>query len=362
VSQHNGAAAVQGIHHVEMYVANDHQASHFYRTVLGFTTLGRVPRENGHADRRTTAIQRGDVRVLLTAPLTASCEVAEHLRVHGEGIKDIAFSVSDVDAVFERAVARGAAPLMPPDFRMIGGPSSRIARIGTCGDLVHSLIGPAAPGTPWCHAVSEYPSDGVVPDTAIDGVDHVALALAAGELDRWTEFYVSALGFAETHQEQVSTEYSAMRSKVVCSPNGAVRLPMMEPASGRRKSQIDDYVASHDGPGAQHLALRSHDILQSVASMTGGLEFLPTPATYYDSLEARVGALPSDLDSLRRHGVLVDRDATGLLLQVFTKPIGARRTLFLEVIERRGAQGFGSGNIKALFEAVERLQAASGAL
>lgn len=354
VPEHDGSAVV-GIHHVEIYVANNHQAAHFYNTVLGFRTTGTWRSESG--DRTSLAIERGDIRLLLTAPVTASSAVAEHVRLHGEGIKDIALTVRDADALFHDAVQHGARRVTPPVT--MAGPAGelRLACIGTCGDLVHTLVDPSR----WTGALLPgfVPAAATAPvsDTALDGIDHIALALSAGELDPWIQFYIEGLGFAETHQEQVSTEYSAMRSKVVQTANAAVRFPMLEPAAGRRKSQIDDYILYHEGPGAQHLALRSHDIVRSVAAMAGAIDFLATPAAYYDALPSRVGDVSSDIEMLQRYGILVDRDPTGLLLQVFTKPIGARPTLFLEVIERRGAAGFGSGNIRALFEAVERTQA-----
>lgn len=349
-------AGVRGIHHLEMYVSDARRAAGFYRTVLGFEAIDLDGRVAPSADRTTVAMQRGRVRLLLTAPATSDGEVAEHIRRHGDGIKDIAFVVDDVDALFERATARGARPLHAPSTLLGETGSARFAIIGVCGDVAHSLYDRAP-------APSRRTSSRPPLDTALDGIDHVAFALEAGELDRWVEFYVSALGFEETHQEQVSTEYSAMRSKVVATTNGAVRFPLMEPAPGKRQSQIEAYVQSHGGPGAQHLAFSSHDIVKSVSAMRAGLEFLPTPAPYYDSLPGRVGSLPADMEALQRHGILVDRDSAGLLLQVFTKPVGERPTLFFEVIERRnGARGFGSGNIRALFEAVERMQAAQGAL
>ena len=349
---------VHGIHHVEIYVANTHQAAHFYRSVLGFHIVGTCSADAERPDRTTIAVEREDVRLLLTAPLTAASPVAEHIRLHGEGVKDVAFFVRDVDELFDRATARGARPLQPPSTSGRGGLPVRTACIGACGDLVHSLFSRQPERRAFVPGLVSASRDAPVPDTALEAIDHVALALKAGELDSWVEFYTTALGFEETHQEQVSTEYSAMRSKVVATPNGAVRFPLLEPAPGRRRSQIEAYVDSHEGPGAQHVAFRSRDIVTSVRAMAQGVEFLPTPSPYYESLAARVGALPDDIDALRRHGILVDRDPTGLLLQVFTRPIGPRPTLFLEVIERRdGARGFGSGNIKALFEAVERMQA-----
>jgi (S)-3,5-dihydroxyphenylglycine transaminase len=349
---------INGIEHVEIYVSNCQQAAHYYRTALGFTVLGPVRRAEGFTDRTTLAVQQGRIRLLLTAPLTPDSDVAQHLHLHGEGIKDIALSVTDVRAVFDRAVAHGARPLQRPSARPIAQLLINTAQVESCnGTLVHTLIErPAGAG----RQNGDLASDEATPMNAgLLAIDHIAMAVARGDLDRHIAFYRDAFGFEETHQEDVRTDYSAMRSKVVQAANGRVRFPIMEPAPGLRRSQIETYIAAHGGAGVQHLAFESVDIVKSVSLLAGVIDFLPTPATYYDALESRVGDLSDELQALRRYGILADRDATGLLLQVFTKPIGPRPTLFLEVIERRGAKGFGGGNIRALFEAVERAETAA---
>jgi 4-hydroxyphenylpyruvate dioxygenase len=345
------AGSVTGIEHVELYVFNHVQAAHFYRTVFGFVPGGPVAISPA-PDRASVVLERGDARLILTAPLSGANEVSEHLRVHGEGIADVAFLVRGVDALFRRATAAGATPLAAPRTVPLGAGQARVACLRSCGDLSHTLV--ERDDTAAAAASPREAEAGR--DAAIDGIDHIAFALGDGELDRCVDFYVRALGFRETRTEQVSTEYSGMRTKVVETPNGAVRFPLLEPAAGRLTSQIESYVRAHQGPGAQHIAFRSCDIVRSVAAIRPWVELLATPDAYYDGLEARLGALPADADALRRHGILVDRDETGTLMQVFSKPIGTRPTLFLELIERRGSRGFGSGNIKALFEAVERLQ------
>jgi 4-hydroxyphenylpyruvate dioxygenase len=353
---------ITGIDYIEIYVSNCTSAAHYYRTALGFDVLGQVE-YSADADRASMVVQQGNVRLLLTAPRTASSDVAAHLEIHGEGVRDVALSVTSVDQVFESAIAWSALPLQPPAARSAAGESFRVARIAPPGGaVVHSLI-ECAPGSSHC-AFDLSPGDAMPASfrAGLVGIDHLALAVPAGELDRQAAFYVAALGFKETHQEDVTTEYSAMRSKVVQTPDGAVRLPIMEPAVGRRQSQIDSYIHAHDGAGVQHLAFRSDDIVASAAAIADGVTFLPTPDAYYERLEARVGPLADEMPALRHHGILVDRDSTGLLLQVFTRPIGPRPTLFLEVIERRGANGFGGGNIKALFQAVERADHADAAL
>jgi len=357
-----GESAIEGIHHIEAYVSNSYQASHFYRSALGFQVIGTAAISGGLTDRSTLAMQRGGFRLLLTAPHTSSSPVSEHIHVHGEGIKDIAFSVSNVDATFHVAVSRGARPLMDPLTHEDRNGIIRKACIGACGDLVHTIIDHSNYTGPMLPGYVRPEASAIAPDTALDGIDHIALALDIDQLDRWVEFYVSALGYHETFQADISTEYSAMRSKVVETSNGVVRFPMMEPARAKRQSQIQTYLDSHIGPGVQHLALSSRDIVKSVSVMSeAGVAFLSTPRAYYDTLQERVGSAASELETLRRLGILVDRDPAGHLFQIFTNPIGARPTLFLEVIERRGAAGFGRGNVKALFEAVERSQAAGRA-
>jgi 4-hydroxyphenylpyruvate dioxygenase len=342
---------VLGIHHLELYVSNNYQAAHFCRAALGFQIVGKTPSES-QSDQSSITVKRAGIRLVLTSPLTPSSAVAEHIRIHGDGIKDIALEVTNLDELFERATRSGARSIKEPG----GGGTIRTACIGACGDTVHTLVEPCQHST----VVRDSYVEGLPPlaaDHALVDIDHLALALNAGELDMWTAFYVDGLSFRETHQQDVSTEYSAMRSKVVQCKNGNVRFPMMEPAPGEKRSQIENYLHSHQGPGVQHVAFRSTDIVSSVSTMSSaGVEFLPTPNEYYQRLENRVGPLLNRL-TLERLGILVDRDPTGVLLQIFTKPIGPRTTLFLEVVERQGAEGFGSGNIRALFEAVERSEA-----
>lgn len=346
-------ASVLGIDYIEIYVSNTLQASHFYRSVLGFqaTEIPETIKPSCHES--SIALTCGDTRFVLTAPLSPSSAVAEHIRVHGEGVKDVALAVDNVDEFFRAATQLGARGIVSPETQEFPAGHLRTARIGVMGDMVHSLVDRTKMGSPLTSASGQRKSAGTL-ETSLTGIDHVALALNTGELDRWATFYVGALGFVETHQEDVSTEHSAMRSKVVQSANSRVRFPMMEPAVGIRKSQIENYIECHHGPGTQHLAFLSSDIASSVSALaSAGVEFLPTPDAYYHRLEARVGRL-TELETLKKFGILADRDKSGMLLQIFTKPIGSRATLFVEIVERRGAEGFGSGNIRALFEAVER--------
>jgi 4-hydroxyphenylpyruvate dioxygenase len=350
---------VHGIHHVEIYVSNYKQAAHFYRSTLGLLPVAQWEPPNGAGDA-SLLLSRENIQLVLTSPTTASGPISEDIYRHGEGLKDVALFVTGVDQLFAAAVEQGAQPIAPPSLMTGPWGSFRTACIGTCGNLVHSLMEPADPNSqPQAGSTSSIPRTPPF-DSRLDGIDHVALAVNPGQLEHWTNFYTSTLGFQKTYQQAVMTEYSGMNSMVVQTPNGAVRFPIMEAAKGKKKSQIETYVSAHQGAGAQHLAFLSSDIVASVSAMAAaGVEFLPTPATYYDNLQERVGEHGLDPTLIQELGILVDRDSDGYLYQIFTKPIGSRPTLFLEIIQRQGAQGFGAGNIKALYEAVERTQAAA---
>jgi 4-hydroxyphenylpyruvate dioxygenase len=350
---------VHGIHHVEMYVSNYKQAAHFYRSTLGLMPAAQWETANA-AGHTSFLLSRENIQLVLSSPTEASGPVSDDIYRHGEGVKDVALSVTGVDQLFAAAVEQGAEPIASPSSA--NGPWGRFrtACIGTCGNLVHSLMEPVEPNPkPQEGRTSPIPRTPLF-DSFLAGVDHVALAVDLGQLERWINFYISALGFQKTYQQAVMTEYSGMNSMVVQTPNGAVRFPIMEAAKGKKKSQIETYVSAHQGAGAQHLAFLSDDIIASVSAMAeAGVEFLPTPDTYYEVLQQRVGNHGLDPTLIKHLGILVDRDSDGYLYQIFTKPIGSRPTLFLEIIQRRGAQGFGAGNIKALYEAVERTQVAA---
>ncbi|HKY33464.1 MAG TPA: 4-hydroxyphenylpyruvate dioxygenase [Candidatus Polarisedimenticolia bacterium] len=353
----------QGIDHVEHYVGNGFMSAYFFTHALGFRPLAQAGLETGLRDRQSYVVGQGSIRLVFTNALAPDGPVAEHARVHGDGIRDVALAVDDAGRAFERCVAAGAEPIEPP--REIGDERGRVRRaaVRTFGDTVHSLIergsysGAFLPGyRPWepPHA----PRDG-----RLTAIDHVACCVEEGSLARWMSFYERAFGFSEAHHEDIVTDRSAMNSRVVQSDNGLIKLPLMEPAHGRSRSQIEEYLDYHHGPGAQHLALQSSDIAATVRTLrSGGVDSLSTPAPYYESLLDRVGAIDEDLGELRDLNVLVDRDRWGYLLQVFTKPVTGRPTGFLEVVQRKGARSFGGGNVRALFEAVEREQAARGNL
>jgi 4-hydroxyphenylpyruvate dioxygenase len=354
---------LKGFDYIEFYVGNAHQAAHFYRTAFGFTPIAYQGLETGARDHVSYVMEQRHIRLVLTSALYNDDPVAEHVLLHGDGVKDIAFTVPDTERAFAAALCRGARPVMEPTvFEDKGGQVVK-ATIAAYGDTVHSFIQRGDySGSFFPNFVAiKNPPPPVSPCLA--AIDHIAVSLEAGQLDQWVEFYQEVLGFQQSHEEDVETEYSAMNSKVVQNSTGRVKFPMVEPAQGRRKSQIEEYLAYYRGPGVQHIALLSSDIIQTVRALRStGTEFLRTPDTYYEMLENRVGCIEESLEDLRAQNILVDRDQWGYLLQIFSKPLQSRPTVFMEAIQRKGARGFGSGNIKALFEALECEQAKRGNL
>ena len=362
-SKRDDFVSLKGIDYIELYVGNARQAAHFYRTAFGFHPVAYAGLETGERDCASFVMEQGRIRIILTSATSPESPVAEHLRLHGEGIKDIAFVVDDAAHAFAVAVARGATPVMDPS--VFENQDGRLIKstIGACGHTVHSFIqrdGLQNALLPWRRAI---PKSSPTLSTGLEAIDHIAISVEEGALDRWIAFYKNVLDFHQTHQEDVFTEYSAMNSKVVQNDNGSVKFPFMEPARGRRKSQIEEYLEFNRGPGAQHVAFLSNNIVETVRLLReNSIEFLPSPDTYYQMLEGRIGQIAEDIDSLRELNILVDRDQWGYLLQIFSRPLQSRPTLFVEIIQRVGARGFGSGNIRALFEAVEREQAMRGNL
>jgi 4-hydroxyphenylpyruvate dioxygenase len=355
--------SLKGIDYIELYVGNAHQAAHFYRTAFGFLPVAYAGLETGERDRASLVMEQGQIRFILTAATSPESQVAEHVWLHGDGIKDIAFAVDDARQAFAIAVNRGATPVMEPstfedqDGRLIK------ATIAACGHTVHSFIQRDGSPRTLLPQYREIPKAAPALSTGLKLIDHVAISVEKGALDRWIDFYKNVLDFRQSHQEDIFTEFSAMNSKVVQNENGSVKFPIMEPALGRRKSQIEEYLEFNRGPGAQHVALLSSNIVETVRLLReNNIEFLGSPVTYYQTLESRIGKIDEKIDSLRELGILADRDQWGYLLQIFSKPIQSRPTLFIEIIQRVGACGFGGGNIRALFEAVEREQSMRGNL
>jgi 4-hydroxyphenylpyruvate dioxygenase len=360
-SENGDFPKLRGIDYLEFYVGNARQAAHFYRTAFGLMPIAYAGLETGSRDRTSFVVGHRHIRLVLTAALDPQSPIARDVHTHGDGIKDIAFTVDDAEAAFQQAVKRGARPVLEPTTYEDEEGKLIKATIGVYGDTVHSFIqrsGLERNFLPGYRALDATPA---LTPGELAAIDHVAISVDKGRLDEWIDYYKQVLGFHMSHEEDVLTELSAMNSKVVQSRNGRIKFPMMEPAAGRRKSQIEEYLNFYHGPGAQHVAFLSGDIVHSIRALRANhIEFLPTPGTYYDLLEERVGALDEDMGMLRELNILADRDKAGYLLQVFTRPLQSRPTVFMEVIQRKGAVGFGAGNIRALFEAIEREQAARG--
>lgn len=355
---------IQAIDYVEFYVGNALQAAHYYRLAWGYNIVAYRGPETGSRDRVSYVLEQGKIRLVMTSALTPEGDIARHVNLHGDGVKDIALRVPSVDTAYHSAVIRGAKGLMEPTTVEGQKGSIRRAEIATYGETVHSLVerqdyhGAWMPGF-WAKDIKGR-------TTGLRAIDHIVGNVELGRMDEWVEFYRRIMGFDQiTHfsDKQISTEYSALMSKVVSDGTGKIKFPINEPASGKRKSQVEEYLDFYRGPGAQHIALVTGDIVSSVEALAAnGVPFLRTPNTYYEELPARIGDIDEDLEALQRNGILADRDEEGYLLQVFSKAVQDRPTVFYELIERHGARGFGEGNFKALFEALEREQEARGNL
>ncbi|WP_157441799.1 MULTISPECIES: 4-hydroxyphenylpyruvate dioxygenase [Actinoplanes] len=360
---------VKGVDHLRFLVGNARQAAHYYSTAFGMKCVAYRGPEQGFRDHAEYVLVSGGARFVLTGMVHAGAPGAEHVTKHGDGISDIAIEVPDVDAAYLHATESGATGVTEPHDLKDEHGTVRLASIATYGDTVHTLIdrsgydGPFLPGF-----VAREPIVSVRPKRFFQAVDHVVGNVELGKMDEWVEFYARVMGFtnmAEFIGDDIATDYSALMSKVVADGTRKVKFPLNEPAVSARKSQIDEYLEFYGGPGAQHVALATNDILNTVDAMRGaGVEFLDTPDSYYDDpeLRARIGNVRAPIEELKRRKILVDRDEDGYLLQIFTKPVQDRPTVFFELIERHGSLGFGKGNFKALFEAIEREQELRGNL
>lgn len=352
------------IHHVELWVGNAKQADYYYRNAFGFSRFAYAGLETGSRERASYALQQGKATLVLSTPLCGGSELSEHLRRHGDAVRDIAFHVDDADGAFEAAISEGARAIeVPHDVRDRNGVVRRAA-IGTYGDTIHSLLsfkdytGPFLPG----YEAADAPGR----DAGLLRVDHIVGNVELGRMNEWADFYSRVCGFQRYmsfDDEDISTEYSALMSIVMSDDSHSVKFPINEPAAGKRKSQIEEYLDFNQGPGVQHIAIQTRDILRTVSTLReNGVEFLDVPDSYYEHLPSRVGEIKESIEEIRRLRILVDRDHEGYLLQLFTKPVEDRPTLFYEIIQREGSRGFGKGNFKALFEAIEAEQARRGNL
>jgi 4-hydroxyphenylpyruvate dioxygenase len=354
--------------HIELWVGNAKQAAYFYEHAFGFRPTAYAGPETGQRDRASYVLEQGDVRFVVTSPLRPDHEIARHAQAHGDGVKDVAFEVTDATNAYRQSLQRGARGVVEPHWVEDEHGRVELAAIATYGETVHSFVnrqdyaGAYLPGYTALDGGNGRPEAGV----GLQLVDHVVGNVELGRMEHWVEFYERCLGFTELvhfSDEAISTEYSALMSKVMMGGEGRFKLPINEPAEGKRKSQIEEYLEFYGGPGVQHVALATDDIVGTVDALWArGVRFLETPDTYYEDVGERVGEIGEDWSDLRRLKILADRDDEGYLLQIFTKTAQDRPTLFFEVIERHGAVGFGEGNFKALFEAIEREQALRGNL
>lgn len=357
---------INGTDYVEFWVGNAKQSSHYYRTAFGFQLAGYRGPETGVRDRASYLMIQDKVRFVLTSALGPDSPIAEHHRKHGDGVKDLALWVDDCRKSFEYATAHGATAVQEPTVLKDENGEVVIAAIRTYGDTIHSIVerknyrGLFLPG--FKPVKSHYQPASV----GLKYVDHCVGNVELGKMNEWVAFYEKVMGFKNLisfDDKDISTEYSALMSKVMSSGNERIKFPINEPAEGKKKSQIDEYLEFYRGPGVQHVAIATDNIIATVTALRDrGIEFLTIPGSYYDTVLDRVGEIDEDLRPLRELGILIDRDDEGYLLQIFSKPVQDRPTVFYEIIQRKGAKSFGKGNFKALFEAIEREQAARGNL
>jgi 4-hydroxyphenylpyruvate dioxygenase len=356
-----------GWDHVELWVGNAKQSAFFYEQAMGFARTAYSGPETGLRDRASYVLEQGDVRLVLTTALREDHEITRHQARHGDGVRDIALAVPDANEAYRQAVQRGARGVREPTKLEDDHGVVELASIATYGDTIHTFVDRSEYEGPFLPGFVSVSSNGQARgDAGLTNIDHIVGNVELGRMDKWVEFYERVFGMTNIlhfGDEQIQTEYSALMSKVMSDGEGKIKFPINEPAEGKRKSQIDEYIEFYNGAGAQHIALATTDIVATVESLKDrGVLFLDTPDTYYEDAPERVGEIEEDYAELREHKILVDRDEDGYLLQIFTKTAQDRPTLFFEVIERHGARGFGDGNFKALFEAIEREQALRGNL
>ncbi|MCC7224049.1 MAG: 4-hydroxyphenylpyruvate dioxygenase [Chitinophagales bacterium] len=365
-AQNEDFLPLKGTDYIEFYVGNALQAAYFYQLAFGFRLVAYAGLETGLRDRCSYVVQQGKIRLVLTAPLTPDSPIAQHIARHGDGVKVLALWVDDAEKSFYETVKRGAIPAQAPQTHSDEFGSITTASIHTYGDTLHTFVergnyqGAFMPG--FVARSSNLHTEPV----GLQYVDHCVGNVELGTMNQWVKFYEDVMGFKlliTFDDKDISTEYTALMSKVVSNGNGYVKFPINEPAAGRKKSQIEEYIDFYRGAGVQHIAVATNDILHTVGELRKrGIEFLYVPDAYYEDLVARVGYIDESIEALRALNILVDKDDEGYLLQIFTKPVQDRPTVFYEIIQRKGAKSFGKGNFKALFESIEREQALRGTL
>ncbi len=357
---------LKGTDFIEFYVGNAKQAAHFYKTAFGFQSLAYAGPETGVKDKTSYVLIQNKMRIVLTTPLKSDHPINAHIQKHGDGVHAIALWVDDAFDAFEQTVKRGAKVYMEPqNFKDENG-EVKMCGIHTYGDTVHLFVERKNYKGPFMPGFVKWESSYNPTDVGLLYVDHCVGNVGWNQMNPWVKFYEEVMGFKNIlsfDDKDISTEYSALMSKVMSNGNGYVKFPINEPAKGKKKSQVEEYLDFYEGEGVQHIAIATLDIVDTVTKLKSrGIEFLTIPTTYYDELIDRVGKIDEDIEPLKELGILVDRDDEGYLLQIFTKPVEDRPTLFFEIIQRKGAKSFGKGNFKALFESIEMEQAKRGNL
>ena len=357
---------LNGTDYVEFYVGNAKQAAHFYESVFGFEIVAYLGPETGIRERASYVVQQGKIRFVLTTSLYANSDISDHVRTHGDGVKVLALWVDDATEAFHATVARGAVAVSEPQYLSDENGFVIVSSIKTYGDTIHTFVERKNYQGVFLPNYKPYKSRTFKGSAGLQYIDHCVGNVQLGEMNKWVKFYEDVMGFKllmTFDDTDISTEYTSLMSKVVSNGNGYIKFPINEPASGLKKSQVEEYLDFYNGAGVQHVAVATNDIIKTVSELKArGVDFLEVPSTYYDDLISRVGKIDEDLAPLKALSILVDRDEEGYLLQIFTKPVEDRPTLFFEIIQRKGAVSFGKGNFKALFEAIEREQEKRGNL
>lgn len=357
---------INGTDYIEFYVGNAKQSSLFYQHCMGFELVAYAGPETGVRDRASYVLQQGKIRFVLTTSLYRDNDIANHVSLHGDGVKVLALWVDDAKKSFYETTSRGAEAASEPRVLKDDQGEVVVASIKTYGDTLHTFVERKNYKGVFLPGYKAVKSSLKVKPIGLEYVDHCVGNVELGRMNHWVDFYKTVMGFnllITFDDNDISTEYSALMSKVVSNGNGYIKFPINEPAQGKKKSQIEEYLDFYHGPGVQHIAIATNDIISTVSELRNrGMEFLYVPDTYYDDVFERVGKIDEDIDALKKQNILIDRDEEGYLLQIFTKPVQDRPTVFFEIIERNGAKSFGKGNFKALFESIEREQALRGNL
>ncbi|MFN5848304.1 MAG: 4-hydroxyphenylpyruvate dioxygenase, partial [Chitinophagales bacterium] len=351
---------INGTDFVELYVGNAKQAAHYYKTAFGFESYAYCGLETGNKEFCSYVVKQDKIKLVLTSPFNPDSEISHHIRRHGDGVKVIALWVDDARKAFEETTKRGAEVVMEPTVMKDENGEIVKASIKTYGDAIHTFVERKNYNGVFMPGFERWESEYNPGTKGLKFIDHMVGNVGLGEMNKWANFYANTMGFANLitfDDKDISTQYTALMSKVMTNGNGRIKFPINEPAKGLKKSQVEEYLDFYGGPGCQHIAVATDDIVFTISEMRkSGVEFLHVPGTYYDTVAARVGTIAEDLAILKSLGIMVDRDEDGYLLQIFTKPVEDRPTLFFEIIQRKGAKSFGKGNFQALFESIEAEQ------